>query len=67
LDRSLGGPHIRSGHGGEEKNFQLLPRLEPPITQPAAQRYTIELMTEIVSYFSKHIFFSAPEVRKDEK
>jgi hypothetical protein len=26
-----------------EKNFQILPGLEPPITKPAAQRYTTEL------------------------
>jgi hypothetical protein len=38
LDRRLGGPR-----GGEEKNFQLLPELEPPIIRPVAQRHTIEL------------------------
>jgi hypothetical protein len=43
LDRRLGGPQSRSGRGGEEKNSQPLPRLEPPIIQPAAQRYTTEL------------------------
>jgi hypothetical protein len=32
-----------SGHGGEQKNFQPLPGLEPPIIQPVAQRYTTEL------------------------
>jgi hypothetical protein len=31
FDRSLGGPQSRFGHGGEEKNFQPLPGLEPPI------------------------------------
>jgi hypothetical protein len=29
--------------GGEEKNSQPLPEFEPPIIQPVAQRYTIEL------------------------
>jgi hypothetical protein len=39
----LGGPQSRSGCGGEEKNFQPLPGLEPPIIQLVAQRYTAEL------------------------
>jgi hypothetical protein len=30
LDKRLGGPQSRSGCGGEEKNFQPLPGLEPP-------------------------------------
>jgi hypothetical protein len=34
LDRSLGVLQSRSGRGGEEKNSQSLPRLEPPIIQP---------------------------------
>jgi hypothetical protein len=38
LDRRLGGLQSRSGRGGEEKNSQLLPGLEPPIIQPVAQR-----------------------------
>jgi len=29
LDRRLGGPQSRSGRGGEEKNPQPLPGLEP--------------------------------------
>jgi hypothetical protein len=40
LDRRLGGPQSRSGRGGEEKNSQPLPELEPPIKPPIAQRYT---------------------------
>jgi hypothetical protein len=36
LDRRLGGAQSRSGRGGEEKNSQLLPGLEPPIIQPVA-------------------------------
>jgi hypothetical protein len=43
LDRRLGGPRSRSGRGGEEKNSQSLPGLEPPIIQPVAQLYTTEL------------------------
>jgi hypothetical protein len=30
LDRRLGGPQSRSGRGGEEKNSQPLPGIEPP-------------------------------------
>jgi len=29
LDRRLGGPQSRSGHGGEEKNSQPPPRMSP--------------------------------------
>jgi hypothetical protein len=36
LDRRLGGPQNQYGHGGEEKNSQPLPGLEPPIIQPIA-------------------------------
>jgi hypothetical protein len=43
MDRRLGGFQNQSGHGGEEKNFQPLPGLEPPIIQHVAQRYTTEL------------------------
>jgi hypothetical protein len=39
LNRRQDGPQSRSGRG-EEKNSQSLPRLEPPINQPVAQRYT---------------------------
>jgi hypothetical protein len=42
LNRRLGGSQSQSGHGGEEKNSQPLPVLEPPIIQPAAQHYTTE-------------------------
>jgi hypothetical protein len=38
-----GGSRSWSGHGGEEKNSQPLLGVEPPIIQPAAQRYTTEL------------------------
>jgi hypothetical protein len=34
--RRVGGPRSRSGHGGEEKNSQLVPGIEPPIIQLVA-------------------------------
>jgi hypothetical protein len=43
LDRRLVGPQGWSGRGGEHKNAQSLPGLEPPIIQPVAQRCTTEL------------------------
>jgi hypothetical protein len=43
VDRRLGGPQSRSRRGGEEKNSQPLPALEPPIIQPVAQSYNVEL------------------------
>jgi hypothetical protein len=43
LNRRLGGPQSRSGRGGENKNSQSLPRLEPLIIQSVAQCYTAEL------------------------
>jgi hypothetical protein len=43
LDKRLGGPQSRYGCGGEEKNFQPLPGVEPPIIQPLPQCYTSEL------------------------
>jgi hypothetical protein len=43
LDRRLGELQSRSGHGGEEKNSQPLPGLEPPIIQLVAQSYTTKL------------------------
>jgi hypothetical protein len=50
LDEPLG----RSVRGGEEKNSQPLPELEPPIIQPAAERYTTEL-TEFCSLFNLNV------------
>jgi hypothetical protein len=38
LDRRLGRPQSQSRRSGEEKNYQPLPGLEPPIIQPVAQR-----------------------------
>jgi hypothetical protein len=39
----LGGPQSRSVRGGEGKNSESLPGLDPSISQPVAQRYTTEL------------------------
>jgi hypothetical protein len=50
LDRKLGGPHSRSGRGGEEKNSQPLPAVEHPIIQLVAQCYTSELSRLVVKY-----------------
>jgi hypothetical protein len=44
--RSLGGPENLSWRGGEEKNSQPPPALEPPINQPVAQRHTTKLSLE---------------------
>jgi hypothetical protein len=50
LSASYLGPQSRSGRsGGEEKNSQPLPGLEPPIIQPVAQHYTTELTRLTVS------------------
>jgi hypothetical protein len=46
----LGRPQSRSGGGGEEKNSQPLPGLEPPIIQLVAQRYTTELSRLLLTY-----------------
>jgi hypothetical protein len=43
FDRRPDEPQSRSGRGGEEKNSEPLPGLEPPIIQSIAQRYTTEL------------------------
>jgi hypothetical protein len=43
LGRRLGGLQSWSGHGGEEKNSQPLPGLEPLIIQPISQNYNTEL------------------------
>jgi hypothetical protein len=43
LDRRLGGLQSQSGRGGEEKNPQPLPGIEPPIIQPVTQHHTAEL------------------------
>jgi hypothetical protein len=58
LDRRLGGgggrPEPSSGSGGKEINSQPLLGLEPPIIQPVAERYIIELprlKTFFIVYF----------------
>jgi hypothetical protein len=63
LVRRLGGPQSRSERGGEEKNSQPLPGLEPPI-QPVVQRYTTELSRQNrkVIFFKLRIFDKRFEV-----
>jgi hypothetical protein len=63
LYRRMGGPHSRSGHGGEEKNFQPLPGLEPPIIQSAAQLYTTEL-SRILLFSGIQFILSATETHQ---
>jgi hypothetical protein len=48
LDRRLGGPQSRSERGGEKENSQPLPRLEPTIIQPVAQRSTTDLTRLVI-------------------
>jgi hypothetical protein len=43
LYQRLGRSQSWSGRGGEEKNSEPLPGLEPLIIQPETQRYTTEL------------------------
>jgi hypothetical protein len=43
LDRRLGVPQSRSGHGVEEKNSQPVPGLELPIIQSVGQIYATEI------------------------
>jgi hypothetical protein len=58
LYRRLGGPQSRSGRGGEEKNFQPLLELEPPIIQPVAQSYTAELSRLLLYSYNYLLFIS---------
>jgi hypothetical protein len=70
LDRRLGGPQIRSGRGGEEKNYELLPGFESPIIQHLAQSYTTEIsrLLEATKYWRKlhkdefHNLYSPPNI-----
>jgi hypothetical protein len=47
LDRRLDGHQSRFARGGEGKNFQPLPGLEPPIIQPLAQGYPGSLLEKL--------------------
>jgi hypothetical protein len=51
LDRRLGEPPSQSGRGGEDRNSQLLPGLEPPMIQSVAQFYTTELSHLLIVRF----------------
>jgi hypothetical protein len=53
FDRRLGEPKNWSGRCGEEKSFQPLPGLEPPIIKPVAQHYTTELSRLLNLCFAK--------------
>jgi hypothetical protein len=54
LDRRLGGPQSRSGRVGEEKNYQPLPELEPPIIQPVDQPLSLSYLC--LSYIYIYIY-----------
>jgi hypothetical protein len=51
LDRRLGGPQSRSGRGGEEKNSQFLPELEPPIIKTIPSTYFPNHISQIILKF----------------
>jgi hypothetical protein len=52
LDRRLGGPHSRSGRGGEEKNSQPPPGIEP--------QNLVAIPTELSRLFRNPYIFSKP-------
>jgi hypothetical protein len=58
LYRRLGRPQSWPRCGGEEKNSQLLPGLEPPIIQAVAQRYTTDLSRLLHFYLAVYLFLS---------
>jgi hypothetical protein len=66
LDRRLSRPQSRSGRGGEEKNSQPLPGIEPPIVQPVPQRYTTvisrNLKTILWTFLEKLIAFELAKI-----
>jgi hypothetical protein len=64
LDRKLSGPQSRSGHGGEEKNYQPLPGLKPLVIQPVVQRYTSESSENIKLSYSVAVRHSTVQVFK---
>jgi hypothetical protein len=51
LDRRLGGPQNRSARGGEEKNSQPLPGLEPLIIYQIFLEVLYSFLENIVSLF----------------
>jgi hypothetical protein len=57
LDRRLDGLQILSGRGGEEKNSQSVPELEPPIIQPVAQRSATELSRLIINMIALELLW----------
>jgi hypothetical protein len=63
LDRRLGGPRSRSGHGDEDENSQPLTGLEPPIIQPVAHRHTTEL-SRLLKWSGKVYILNSTHVTK---
>jgi hypothetical protein len=53
----LGELQSRFGRGGEKKNSQPLPGLEPPIIQPVAQRYSTELSRAMLYVMQRDVTF----------
>jgi hypothetical protein len=67
FDRRVGGSQSRSGHcGGEEKDSHPLPGLEPPIFQPVAQRYTIELTQLLCNHKQTVTILASLQLQKDQ-
>jgi hypothetical protein len=58
LDRRLGGTQRRSEHGGEEKNSQPLPGLEPQIVQSVVQSCATELSRHQIETYSAQKFYN---------
>jgi len=52
LDRRLGGPQSRAGRGGEEKNSQLPPGIEPP--NSVASSYTDWAVPRAFNWAPRH-------------
>jgi len=57
LDRKLGGPQRKSGHGGEKKNSQSLPGLKCMNIQPIAHHYTNELLLSLIHHKAPYYLF----------
>jgi hypothetical protein len=55
IGEEAGWAQSRSGRG-DKKNSQPLPGLDPPIIQPVAQRYTVELLYYALNSFVNIIF-----------
>jgi hypothetical protein len=67
LDRKPGGPQSRSGRGGEEKNFQTLPGLEPPIIHHWATPLFIMCTNNFICGAWRHFIAPLFNVRNENK